>query len=355
MKKTLATLFCLGLLSVSSARCQQETAEMREVRSAMGFAGPVTSDRAVEADVNKATGEINAATDSSNSIIKYTRQVSGLNRGKFSTLTVTASAPLDDSSDRTELVSLDGLTNAFTMGVKYTWFNLTGVTNPLDDADAEKKSDEICDQLTAAYQEKTAKKDVPTCDTATVQEYLPAKYKEFKNLFFSPDGWTFSGGFEPKVGYKKFEFLDSLNLAKLSDAKTPWSVQAFLGFKPRRLQTLITLGGSYQKGFKDADKGTLCPVSSGTGPVTCKTGAIGRPVSDDAELVYLEVRHRLGPAGASLKFTYDFKQDLTGVDLPIAFVKDGDGNLRGGIRAGWTRTGHWQAGIFVGSGFSLNP
>jgi hypothetical protein len=345
-------LWAVLILGASGALSVQGQQEPRELSKAIGVAGAGTLDRAVQ-DTGGGV-EINAATDSSNATITASRSISSQPAGVYTTLTVTASAPVDKSADRTDLVSLDGLRNAFSLGAKYTWFNVSGMRNPAVAPENRAKLGKICSDLMAAFQkQKDTEKEPDNCDSATVQEFLPDRFDDFQDLFFDPNGRMLSVGIEPKVGYQTFSFLDSATLNKLSDSKVPWSIEAFIGYMPVRWQTLFTVGGNYQQGFKNADNGILCPFTGVGGTVACKTGPVGKPVSDDAELVYLEIRHRFGTAGVSLKVTYDFKEDLTGVDLPISFIKDKDGSLTGGIRVGWTNTGHWQAGIFAGKAFSL--
>jgi len=311
-------------------------------------AGKTTLDRAIQN--TKDAVEINASTDASNATVKLSQSVSGP-AGRFHSYSITASAPLNQSGGSTDLVSLDGLTDSFTLGVKYNWFRL-GLLNPEASEETRNKKNDICDKLNAAYRQQTGKPDEPDCGTDNVKKFLPAKFTEFKGLFFDPNGSLFSGGFELKGGYKKFGFIEAATLNKMSDSETPWSIEGFMGGVPNHWDTMITGGFRYQQGFKNASSGTLCPPSS-SGPVACKTGAIGKPVSDDAELLYVELRRRMGPVGVSLKATYDFKNDLSGVDLPISFVKDSEGNLTGGVRVGWNKTQHWQAGVFVSKAFSF--
>jgi hypothetical protein len=345
-KKALGAVLVISALCASPAKCQGSNDDLTGFLHLMGKS---TLDRGIVSPGDEA--EINASTDSSNATVKISRSVS--QSGNFNTFTLTASAPLDKNNDRTELANLDGLRNSFNLGLKYAWIKIGGRANPTASKATSDKNDEICAEMVAAFQNQTHRQETPDCDTNNVKTFLPARYLEFRSLFFANEGWMLSFGVEPKVGYKKFDFLDSATLDKISDRETPWSVEAFLGFTPPGWNTIITFGGNYQEGFKDADSGALCP-SSGTGStVKCKTGPVGPPKDDKAELLYAEFRRRLGPAGVSLKLTHDFKQDLTGVDLPIAFVKDKDGNLTGGIRVGWTKADHWQAGIFVGTAFSL--
>jgi hypothetical protein len=335
-------------LCASSGRCQQSS-DAGDATLFLNMMGPGTLDSPVGGIGNAV--EVTASNDSGNATVKLSRSLSTPQNSSFSTFTLTASAPIDKSSDRTDLATLDGLRNAFTLGTKLTWFRMSGRRNFAGDQKLVDKRDEICGELQRAL--KLPADTEPDCGIDLVKKNLPNRYVEYRQLLIDPDGWLVSYGVEPKVGYKKFTFLDGTTLSKMSDSKEPWSVEAFIGFAPSKSQTLITIGGNYQSGFKDADSGILCPPLSGSGPIACKTGPVGKPVSDDAELLYVEIRHQFGWAGISLRATHDFKESLTGVDLPIIFIKGPDGGLTGGVRVGWNSTSHWQAGIFVGKAFSL--
>ncbi|HEX4966548.1 MAG TPA: hypothetical protein VF173_37410 [Thermoanaerobaculia bacterium] len=347
-EKALYVALIVGVVWISPAKAQSGD----DLNGILHLTGKNTLDRAIGGPGDEA--EINATTDGGNASVKISRSVSTPKNGNFNTLTLVASAPVDKSSNNTDLVNLGGFRNDFNFDLRYTWFKIGGeLKNPLASKETAAKIDNICNELSRVFKAQTGSEEGLICDTDHVKTLLPSRYLEFKSLFFADDGWLVSAGIEPKVGYKKFSFLEAATLNKMSDSKQPLSIEAFFGGMPAHWNTLITGGFNYQQGFKDADSGTLCPPSSAGGPVACKTGPIGKPVSDDAELLYIELRRRIGSVGASLKFTYDFKQDLTGVDLPISFVKDKDGNLTGGVRAGWTKTGHWQAGIFAGTAFKL--
>lgn len=343
-KRVLWAVLILGTWGAVSVQGQREPGELR---NAIGAAGAGTLDRAVQ-DAGGGV-EINAGTDSSNATITASRSNSQAG-GVYTTWTVTASAPVDKSAERTDLVTLDGLRNAFTLSAKYTWFDLSGMRNPT--APAHKSEFlKFCGDLWAEIAKRGGSEK--ECDSERVDKYLPGRLDEFMALFIDPKGHMLSMGIAPKVGYQTFSFLDSTTLKKLSDSKAPWSVEVFWGYMPNNTQTLFTVTADYQQGFKNADNGILCPFTGVGGTVACKTGPVGKPVSDDAELLSLEIRRLFGNAGASLKITRDFKEKLTGVDLPVTFIKAKDGSLTGGIRAGWTNKGHWQAGIFAGKAFSL--
>lgn len=343
-------LSLIASLLIVAALCADHPASCQQSTPVLPRASDSTLDRAV---LNEAPAiEIDASQDASNASLKFGRVIStagdqGL--GIFSSLILTASSPIEKEEDTTQLATLDGLSNAFSVGLKYTHFTVTDRRNPANDP----RLDLMCGELTRAYQKSTRKTDEPLCDLNTGKQYLPARrYAEFKSLFWG-DVRKWAWGIEPKIGYQKFKFLKPGTTDEVSESKVPWSLELFHGFMEARSRTFITVGAEYQHGFKDADSTTRCPTPNLEGTVDCKTGASGEPVEDNAELLFVEMRRRIYTRALSLKVTYDFEEEVIGADLPIHLLTNKDGNLTGGIRVGWTEDEHWQAGIFVGTAFRL--
>jgi hypothetical protein len=56
-----------------------------------------------------------------------------------------------------------------------------------------------------------------------------------------------------------------------------------------------------------------------------------------SNIAQLEVRQYYagGQLAINPRISRDFKQKVTGVEIPLYFLKDGKGNLNGGISPGW--------------------
>jgi len=352
MNRTI-TLVVLAMLTALASPAKSQENRLTTFLSPIGNS---TSDRGIE-ERGAAFFEISALQDSGNATIKAGRTVSeagGKDKNedkklRFSSFIITASAPIDESNDATQLATLDGLRNAFTVSTKYTRFTTTGAKNPAGDLP---RLEMLCVALQTAYHEQTGKSDVE-CDTDNYKKYLPGRYAEYKSLFYNPDNKKHAWGFEPKIGYKKFDFIKKDTIEEKKQSEIPWSFHVFGGFSPKQWKTLISFGAEYQHGFKEADSGTVCPPSSTGGNLTCKTGALGEPTQEDAKLLYVEFRRRIMGKALSLKVTNDFEKDILGVDLPVYLMSNKEGSLTGGIRTGWTEDEKWQFGLFVGSAFSL--
>ena len=299
--------------------------------------------------------EINALQGSSRVSFKIAKQAS--RGGGIKTLDVwslTLSAPLNKSADKTDLATLDGLVNSSALAFKFSRLWAPGA-NPAAEVDTP-LFHTICAEIEAAAEEKGAGE--VECDTGNAKAYLSEKrYLDFRSLFWVADH-KYSLGGEARIGYEEFSFFDADSLAEEKDEKAPTSFKVFGGINPRGSLVLLSLGWEHQRGYKAAKTETVCPPSEepDAGFLTCKTGALGPPLDDDKDLVFLETRALLGkkPIGVTLRATYDLEDDVLGLELPIFLARDDEGNLRGGVRLGWRDdTEDLSVGVFVGSAFSL--
>jgi hypothetical protein len=142
----------------------------------------------------------------------------------------------------------------------------------------------------------------------------------------------------------------------------PLSGKLFFSYLPDVRRNSITGAVEYQRVFKDASAGALCPSLSPGSEFQCLTGPVGNPGSTEKLLLSGEYRHRIlfgehsliPTIGISLLGTYDAINDDFGIDLPVYLVNDPKNGLTGGIRFGYnTSNKDLVAGVFVGTAFSL--
>ena len=345
-----------GIILQFTAAIANSDIQSETVFSAVGSgtidrsAGPVT-DRI----------EINALQDSSRASLRIGQSTSESDSdvGRFSTFALTASAPLNKSDDKTDLATLDSLSNAFTLSFKYTQLTVPDKRNPqLDVEENAKLFDSICASMRENFKSRTGANDEAaekrTCDTANVKQDAPDRLLEFKRLFWDPNGFRWLWGMEGTVGYENFDYKDPNTFESKDENKVPWAGKMFGGLFLNRWNALLTFGGEYQNSYKDAAKQTICPAGGGSGPVVCQTDSFGEPDDDDRKLLFLEARKTILGAGVSLKVTRDFDQDTTGVDVPVYLIRNPKGGLAGGVRGGWrSDTDDLEFGVFVGSSFKL--
>lgn len=314
-----------------------------------------TTDRG--SDLSGSSAEVTAAQSGSTVSIKVGK-VRSRAQGLFTSWSMTASAPVS-GKDLTNLATLDGLANSFTLGLKYQQMRAPGVL-PTSDAHYHQVRKVICEEeLPAAYSSATGAAWNPgsgahNCDTATVQEYLPHRYLTYKSLFWDSSKWKLLWGLEGRVGLESFSFRMPGEEAE-EVSRTPSSARAWVSVNPPRSSLLVTVGGEYQRTYKAGKAITVCPApSAGETTVTCVTGAVTPPAALDKELLFIELRYSISSRfAASLQVTHDLNGATTGVDVPLYFFGD-KSSLRGGVRLGWRDDEEEiKAGLFVGKAFTL--
>src|ERR1051325_1127452 len=172
--------------------------------------------------------------------------------GVFSAWSLTASAPLNKSSQDSDVTSLDGLVNAASLELKYSRFLVNGRKRP--DKEALANLDAICRRVFEAMKLQTGESPQPGrgCDSGEVAKYSPNDLLAFDNAFWDfkdLDRWIWGGS--AKIGYQNFDFIDASSGAKDKQDETPWSVGAFFSYNPDSWKALLTVSFQYQHAFKE--------------------------------------------------------------------------------------------------------
>lgn len=350
------------LCAASLAFCPVVAAQASESGQILAETGNATFDRAVSASRNGI--EISTANASSRVSLTTGQDFStggGNGTGaNFLGWSLTASAPLEKSEDLTDLATLDGLANAFTLEFKLTQYEAPGVRIPNNTA----LLDEIGDQAEAVFKSVGPRGNCPKFvrDFNCVQEYVPQRYAEFKSLFWDPKQPKWIRGVKAKVGYETFDFFDPVSFSENDDTKTPWSVGAFYGVIPSGSRTLYAISYEHQTSYKASTSQTMCMAADPTTMVqSCQTGAFAEPSEETKKLLSFEARRRIenplfgqSPAAFSAGVTYDFESETLGVDVPVYLFSSEKEALNGGIRFGWRDDDDdLIVGLFVGSTFEI--
>lgn len=184
-------------------------------------------------------------------------------------------------------------------------------------------------------------------DTASVD----LRFRRLSTNVFNADPQAWIWGGVAKVGHAQFDYFDPTTLAAQSDRRSPWSVAGFVAYAPADGTTVFTFSGEHQQAYSAAATASACLPAPST---TCVNGPIGAPKSTPKDLVSFDARKDLGWVAFSATVTYDFRSEVTGVDVPIyLFRKDGD-SLNSGVRFSWRDdTGDVTVGLFVGKTLSF--
>ena len=153
---------------------------------------------------------------------------------------------------------------------------------------------------------------------------------------------------------EKFEYVTTESLEKQTEEHDGFAVAAAFGKLPLSSGIYYTgFSYRYEKGHKAGKKQEICqPFGTDLGALSCSELVVGAPTESTKEIGSAELRKyfREGSLAVNPRYSYDFKNDVTGIELPFYFLKDGSGNLNGGITAGWrSDTDDFTLSAFVGT------
>lgn len=326
-------------------------------------------DRSVRS--NDSAIELNASTSNNNALLRLglldnsssiqPKNNSDSSTAQFTTLSLTASSPIDSDESVTDIATLDGLIDSTRLTLRFNQFFLSGIVDPGDPENSEllEEARKICRIVGIEDGCNVTQVEEGLADSSL--ELSSEEQKEisdtFFNLGFKPNSWNFGYSLEGSVGFENFEFTNAETQEQEDESRVPWSVGASFNFNPPTdIPLLVTFGVEYQEAFSPSGTQTVCPPSDGINPVTCTTGVFGEPISSERLLLSLDGRFKILDKGISLRVTHDLENSATGIDLPIFLIPDREGNLNGGVRLGWTNVeddNDFSVGLFVGSSFSL--
>lgn len=326
--------------------------------------GSGTLDRSF--DTNSQRVEFNTVKNSSTVALRLGNSKTGssLDRERFfAGWALTATAPVNKSEENTDLATLDGLANSFTLGLAYSQLKFpVRETYDLNNPVTQGLLDHICREMTQNYaiehnttHEEAGKK--LKCeqgfDSSTVAKYAKGLLDEYENIFLDPDKSHSQWGFEIKIGREDFAYLDPVSFQEQSETEDTGSISFFYTMLPASSQSAYTFGLEYQQAFESAKSEVRCPANGGDA-VTCASGAFAEPSDKNGELIFFEYRRRVAGKAMSVRLTHDNESDVNGLDIPVYLIQDNKESLNGGIRIGYRDdTDDVEFGVFVGSSFKL--
>jgi hypothetical protein len=192
-------------------------------------------------------------------------------------------------------------------------------------------------------------------DTCKTSELTNADdLKEAEDLLHLHDAVWFWAA-EGSYGRKRFRYLDD-SLRSQSVYHDNWSGEAYVG---RYLGIGFLVGSySYGKGFSPgAPAREICLPLGDSGALRCQDLVLGAPVEDSHSVASLELRRFFGRSlGVAPLVQRDFENDVTALLLPVYFLKNSDGALMGGARAGWRSDDKaFTLAVFIGTAMTLTP
>lgn len=189
--------------------------------------------------------------------------------------------------------------------------------------------------------------DSDHCSEYKVQTWARDMLPEYRAVAWGPSSRATVWGGSGKVGQEEFGYYEPATLAKLSDQRTGWSLKAYYAVKPLDEERLFTVQYEHQVAWEGQEEKILCPA--GGGAADCVKGAPGKPNRVEKDILAAEYRQRTGRSAFALNLSYDARNEVAAIGLPIYLTTNGDGQFIGGIRFDWrSDTGEAKAAVFVG-------
>lgn len=248
------------------------------------------------------------------------------------------SAPVNKNTEQQPLANLHGLSGSSKLELGYSAI-LSTIKATFDD--------DLADALCA----KNGKD--PGCDVVKLQdkERDPAA----KAVTFS--GMTTALGIKGEFTRTKFDYLTKGTLVSNSDTEPQYAASIAYGVLPHRKLPIgvlyfAGLGMRYESGYEAQKKQQICkPLQDTPTATTCSEVSIGAPNRSLNRIA--EFRTRWYPSDDvvyDIVIARDFQKDVTGIEIPVAFIRGKDNLFTGGISIGWrSDTGEVTASVFVGA------
>jgi hypothetical protein len=260
----------------------------------------------------------------------------GLKSSEAFSGSVKIAGPLSKQDTDTKLASLTGLTDqaSITLGVHFLH------PNPVTRA-FQVESGKFLDLLCAAWlmdhpgeecPDENSKKDISTND-------LSPRARRSVLLGLGLGGGV--GLFSAEATYgapKTFDFLTSGLFTKDKQRHSAVSVAASAGWLPLRPGFyFVALTYRYERSFTSSAVQDICLPLGSAGASRCQSSPVGPPQREISNIAQIEVRKYFdgGALAVNPRFSRDFKQKISGFELPFYFLKDEKGTLNGGLTAGW--------------------
>jgi hypothetical protein len=280
----------------------------------------------------------------------------GPNRLGYNQASVVVTAPVTDKKKgEGAFVTEGGLARSLSVQASFT---IAFSGNPPDFATPEQRRILFQRQVEQCQREAASAAAKSACATMNFRDGGGA----------GEDVWTesplFFLGVAGGVGRKPFEYRRLSDFAEQEVSRTEYSVSGFVGVNPNSRPLYLGAGYEYRRQYVAATSRTLCQPSVAGAPQECFSSAFAEPERDIDSLAFAVARWRgklpLGtglPLGISAKVAYDTRDRVFGVGVPVYFIPDGTGGLRGGVRVDWQdvrgEDNDLALRIFVGVPFTL--
>lgn len=341
-RSSIAALACFGNAATAQERPAEAPVASRPIDTPADRFGFIEGEQL----------QVSTDTEDSNLTFRIALPTGPSMANRFS---LTASTPMKKGEDALP-ASLDAFANGTRVKLTWGYFDLR-VGRP----------DEIAERLRARARERCRRAEPstdPVTDPCNDSAYAMNKYDRanvgIEQRRSGPGATDF--GLDATVGFNDFEWVDGNSFLPMKQRRTDWGVAAHIAHYLAGTQTAFTASAAYQRGYKAAAEQLVCPPGTTNPAAQCRNARIAGPTRDTNFLLSAGMRHRFtGSDGNLLNLavapivTYDVKDDVWGVDVPVYVIPGKDGGLSGGIRFGYRsdRDDKFSVGVFVGTTFDI--
>jgi hypothetical protein len=272
--------------------------------------------------------------------------------------TLKLAGPLSQDTDRSELATLKGLAGqtSVTLGLR----RLGKTREEIREAVVQKLTaaigkDPIAfrNKLESAWKAENPGVAVPS--SLSTDDLSARGRRNFLRGIDATGGSFFFAGEATYAVPKAFSFAVPETLERRQEEHDAYSGTLSAGWLPVVSPLpYVGLSFTYEDSFEGQGKQQICEPFGPQGSLRCQSLALGAPRQVEKQLLQLESR-RFFPRATSaigLRLSRDFKNDVTGVELPVWVLRDASGLLNGGVALGWrSDTEEWTFSAFVGSPF----
>lgn len=300
------------------------------------LSGPAVFDPAITsaASLPQPALVFRASTEEQSASLRIGKVLGNTPLGDFS-IGATLSGPLSKEAGSATLASLDGLAGATSVGVQASLF--AWAPKPVD----PKQAKSICQKHLG--KDSCTRQGLPTA----------AAKDEWDALVDYGHPWLLNSEF--RIGRQSFNFIDLATLTTGEEDRTPFSVRLGTGFVQPGLG-YIGVSYRHERSYQGGDQTQVCTSLGSADALRCDTVNLGAPRLTPSNIGSVEARLFGKYIAVNPRASYDFSNDVLGLELPVYFAQNGDSGFTGGINIGWrSDIDRVTAVLFVGAALDLFP
>ncbi len=265
---------------------------------------------------------------------------------------IKASAPTDKNSGVTDFVSLDGLAKDLVLEGEWTRRNVSHLETldlSMDDVCKELAVEDPCGDAEIAeklHKAALGELNLSGQQLAEARDFLQGLYTHLRKHFST---WSISA----KISQNQYKFFE---LDGSKDEDEEFGVGLKIGYgRLLARHTRLSFAVEGQRSYKAGTTVENCnPVEGSVTLETCEARPLGAPVEQDKLIGRVELRHQFKKWGVSPLLSYEFEENIWGIDVPFYLAFGSDKKTAGGIRLGWrSDTEDAVASVFVSRRLNL--